>query len=123
MMTGLAHGLSLAGLHPILYFERADFLYNAMDAIVNHLSCASKISRGEFSPAVIIRVTVGNKNKPLFTGPTHTQNPAQAMRHLVDFPVLEARSEEDLRLHYETARFRQQHGVGSTMVFEMKDLM
>jgi pyruvate/2-oxoglutarate/acetoin dehydrogenase E1 component len=48
LMTGVAIGLSLSGLRPVVYFERCDFILNALDAIVNHLSAARHISRGEF---------------------------------------------------------------------------
>ena len=74
LMVGMAIGMSLNGHYPIVYFERFDFIMNAMDAIINHLDKIELISEGEFNPAIIIRCVVGNKNKPLYTGPTHTQD-------------------------------------------------
>jgi pyruvate/2-oxoglutarate/acetoin dehydrogenase E1 component len=89
LMGGMAIGLSLGGLKPVVYFERFDFILNAMDAIVNHLDKMGLMSQGQFNPKVIIRVLVGAKNMPLFTGPTHTQDFSDAFRHLVSFPVIQ----------------------------------
>lgn len=89
LMVGLATGLSLAGLKPVVFIERMDFILNALDAIVNHLAAAQHISCNHFKPAAILRVVVGNKKKPLYTGPTHTQNFTRALKQMIDFPVLE----------------------------------
>lgn len=121
LMAGAAMGMAMCGLKPLLHFERADFLFNAMDAIVNHLDKAALISRGEFSPCVIIRVVIGNKNKPLFTGPTHTQDPSEAMMRLVKFPVYKVRSADEVLVAYQVARDRQNKGKCSTLIFEEKD--
>lgn len=121
LMAGMAMGLAMSGLRPLLFVERADFLFNAMDAIVNHLDKAVSISRGEFNPCVIIRVVIGNRLKPLFTGPTHTQDPSEAMRKLVSFPVYKVRTPDEVLAAYEVARDRQARGECSTMIFEEKD--
>lgn len=129
LMMSLSIGLSISGRLPVVYFERADFAMNAMDAIVNHLNAMEKLSDGEFKPAVIIRATVGNRSKPLYTGPVHTANPANAFRHLVDFPVIELQHLGDLscsqvpgmvQQEYKAARERQLAGE-SSMIFEFKD--
>lgn len=121
LMVGMATGLSLTGRLPVVFFERADFLLNAADAIVNHLNAMSIISDNEFEPAVIIRVVIGNSKKPLFTGHTHTQDFSKAFRNMVDFPVVVLESAEDILPAYETARNNQLAGL-STMLFERKDL-
>jgi hypothetical protein len=74
LMVGLAIGMALRGLRPLVFIERCDFLLNAADAIVNHLDKIRLMSHGEFAPAVLLRVVVGNAAKPLFTGATHTQD-------------------------------------------------
>lgn len=74
LMVGLATGLALRGRKPVVFIERCDFLLNAMDAIVNHLVKIDLMSRGEFKPAIILRIVVGNSQKPLFTGETHIQD-------------------------------------------------
>jgi pyruvate/2-oxoglutarate/acetoin dehydrogenase E1 component len=122
LMTGIAVGQSLAGLLPLVYFERFDFALNAADCIVNHLAAARAISRGQFAPAVILRCVVGNRTKPLFTGRTHTQNFARAFRALVDFPVVELRDAAQIVGVYRAARDHQRRGE-SSMIVEFKDLL
>lgn len=123
LMFGVAHGLVLTGLRPLVFCERADFLACGLSAISNHLDCAKQISRGEFNPCVIIRVTVGNKTKPLFTGPTHTSNPAAAMRAMLRMPVYEVRTPDEVIAAYERAIMEQREGIGSSMVIDFKDLL
>ncbi len=79
LMIGLATGLSLRGRKPVVFVERCDFILNALDALVNHLVKIKHMSGGEFAPAAIIRVVVGTKDKPLFTGATHTQDFGDAL--------------------------------------------
>ncbi len=87
LMVGFAIGLSLKGLKPVVFIERMDFWWNASDAIVNHLDKINQISHGEFTPTMILRIVVGNRNKPLFTGKTHTQDYSPSLRAAVSFPV------------------------------------
>lgn len=122
LMTGVAIGLSLAAFKPLLYFERADFLLNAADAIVNHLAAMKDLSEGEFKPACIIRVTIGNKNKPLFTGPVHTQDFSAVMCRMLprNFPVVSF-PKQPIKAWYTWALERLACHE-STMIFEQKDL-
>ena len=121
LMVGLAIGLSLKGYKPLVFFERADFLLCAMDAIVNHADKISEMSRGQFNPAIIFRVVVGNRTKPLYTGVTHTRNYAEAMRHMVAFSVVELRNAVQVEVEYTCAIVRQQCEHQSTMLIEFKD--
>lgn len=123
LMTGIAVGLSITGLRTLLYFERSDFLLNAADAIVNHLALMGTLSEGEFKPACVIRVTIGNKLKPLFTGPVHTQNFSAAFRSMLPerFEVWKLRSAGTTDQIYARAYERLCMGQ-STMIFEEKDL-
>lgn len=121
LMTGAAIGMSLDGRVPVLWFERADFLFCALDAIVNHLNYIGELSNGQHRPGVIIRACIGNKNAPLFTGPTHTQNPYEAIKKLVSFNVHELLYNETIQTHYDLALKSARTGH-STMLFEHKDL-
>lgn len=120
LMTSAAIGMSLTGLKPLVFIERADFLWNAMDAIVNHLDACATISRGEYNPTMILRIVVGNKLNPLFTGHTHTQNNAEALKRAVRFPVWTVRTAEEVLAAYEMAA-KNLH-LHSTAIYEMKDL-
>jgi pyruvate/2-oxoglutarate/acetoin dehydrogenase E1 component len=123
LMTGIACGLSLNGFVPVLYFERADFLMNAADAIVNHIDKMKVISRGEFAPALIIRVTIGNRTKPLFTGETHTQDFAGAFAAMCPhMRIFRPTAPEEVMASYAEAAvslLKRQ----SSFIFELKDLM
>lgn len=116
-------GMALAGLRPVVYIERFDFLLNAMDAIVNHLDKFKTISYGEFSPTVIIRTVVGNSLKPLYTGATHTSNYAVPFARMVSFPVQEIMSEADIANWYSVAKLRLDKNLGPMLLVEFKDLM
>ena len=122
LMVGLAIGMSLAGLRPVVFIERFDFILNALDAIVNHLDKIGTMSRGQFTPAVILRVVVGNKNKPFFTGATHTQDFTEAVRQMVNFRVYRLGDSFSVQDLYGVA-YRNQLRGESTMLIEHKDLL
>lgn len=122
LLMGVATGLALAGLRPVAYIERMDFLLNALDCLVNHLDKAASLSRGEFTPAVIVRVTVGNHQKPLFTGAPHIQDFSAALRTMLRMPVVQLERESNIREIYETAYAQQCQGR-STVIVEYKDLI
>lgn len=119
LMVGMAIGLSLAGRKPVVYVERADFLWKAADQIVNHLDVMATLSRGQFRPAVILRVAVGKKTKPLFTGITHTRDCSAAFKAALNMEVINLRS--DVAQGYALAAERQARGE-STMLFEYLDI-
>jgi pyruvate/2-oxoglutarate/acetoin dehydrogenase E1 component len=121
LMTGLAIGAALRGRKPVVYFERADFVLNAMDAIVNHLDKIAGLSRGQFTPGVILRITVGNMQKPLFTGATHTQDVTYALRALVSFPVLTLHHADTIASTYALAAQATENGTPCAVI-EYKDL-
>ena len=121
LMIGLATGMALKGLKPVVFIERFDFILNALDAIVNHLDKIEAISRGEFKTNIILRIVVGNREKPLFTGETHTQDFTLALRMLVDFPVITLRDPRTIGLEYQIAL--SELDKHSTALIEHKDLM
>lgn len=120
LMLGAAIGFSLDGLIPLVWVERSDFLTCGMDAIVNHLNYIGRLSEGLHKPAAIIRVCVGNKGIPLFTGPTHCQDFTNAMKALVSFPVVSLWWSKNVLGEYVSALDRARTGV-STMLFEYRD--
>jgi pyruvate/2-oxoglutarate/acetoin dehydrogenase E1 component len=120
LMVSFAIGLSLKGLKPVVFIERFDFILNAMDAIVNHLDKIGELSHGEFNPTVILRIVVGNRDKPLFTGKTHTQDFSYGLRQFVKFPVVQLVQASDIKFQYEAAH--RHLGQHSTALVEYKDL-
>jgi pyruvate/2-oxoglutarate/acetoin dehydrogenase E1 component len=114
LMVALAIGMSLEDYLPIVYFERFDFILNALDAIVNHLEKIKDISHNEYDPQVIIRAVVGNKNAPLFTGATHTQDFTEALSKLTSIPVV--------KLPYDSQKIMEIYKTSkSCIIVEEKD--
>ena len=119
LIMGTAIGLSLAGFKPVVFLERFDFILNAMDSIVNHLDKIKEISTGEFSPLVMIRVVVGNKSKPLYTGLTHTGDYSIALKKMLkNIDVFTLQRKKDIRKYYSAVREWKK----STILVEYKDL-
>jgi pyruvate dehydrogenase E1 component alpha subunit len=88
LMVGLAMGMSLEGFRPVLFFERHEFVMNAMDALVNTLDVIKIISDGQFEMPVLVRAVAGSV-KPFYAGLTHTQNLTGVFRKAFSFPVYE----------------------------------
>lgn len=122
LLVGVATGLSLAGLKPVVFIERMDFILNAMDAIVNHLVRIRDLSDREFQPAAIIRCVVGNSKKPLYTGATHTQNYSAMFADLPNLNVFELDDAESVAPAYEMAHKMMTAGI-TTLLVEKKDLL
>jgi pyruvate/2-oxoglutarate/acetoin dehydrogenase E1 component len=121
LMVGAAIGMALKGLKPVVYFERFDFVLNAADAIVNHLDKIKTISDGEFNPTMILRIVVGNKQKPLFTGPTHVQDISEGLQAMVSFPVIPLMEPCFIKTAYQVAYgFLSRH---SAALIEYRDLI
>lgn len=123
LMMGMAQGMAMCGYKPLVLVERMDFVLCCLDALVNHLDKCAEISRGEFNPCCIIRIVVGNRNKPLFTGPTHVQDFTEALHLMLKMPVIKLLTAEDVMTGYREAKANQDAGVCSTCLVEMKDLL
>jgi len=117
LMAGLSIGLSLSGYKPVLYFERFDFILNSVDAIVNQLDKIKDLSNHQYRPKVIIRVIIGGKLKPFFTGVCHTQDFTEAMKKLVTFPILKPITSTEVIDAYKFANQCDE----SVMIIETKD--
>jgi len=118
LMLSMAIGLSMEGYKPVVFYERMDFIMNAMDALVNHLDKIAEISKGEFMPKVIIRCVIGGKADPFFTGLTHTRDYTEALRHLVKFYVVKLNSPDDIESVYKQAYETNK----SCIIIEEKDM-
>lgn len=117
LMVGLAAGMSLEGYKPVVFFERHDFLLNALDAIVNHVDKIGKLSHGQFSMPVMIRAVVGSK-KPLNPGLQHTQDFTETLEKLISFPVINLKNPAQIISEY--GRFKESNSP--VMFIERRDL-
>mgnify|MGYP006136618797 CR=1 FL=1 len=84
VQMGMSLGMALNGMFPVTCYPRFDFLLCAMNQLVNHADKIKYITRGQFSPRMIIRVLVGAK-KPLDGGEQHTQNYIREFKNIFKF--------------------------------------
>ena len=115
LMVGLAIGMSFEGFKPVVYFERHDFMLVAADAIGNHVDKIERISHGEFKVPVTFK-TVVDDGGLFYSGPTHSQNFTNVFRELVDFPVLDPQTPEEVLDMYRYAK----DSDGPVMIVERK---
>lgn len=115
LMVGLGIGMSFEGFRPIIYFERHDFMLVAADAIGNHVDKIERISHGEFKCPVILK-TVVDDGGLFYSGPTHSQDFTKTFREMVDFPVIDTTTPEEL---YDAYKFAISVD-GPTMIVEHK---
>jgi len=118
LMAGMAIGLSITGYKPIVYIERCDFIFNALDAIVNHLDKIEEMSKGEYAPKVVIRIVIGAKKNPLFTGITHTQDYTEVLQRIVSFPVIKVITPQEVIDTYDKVN----EWKSSYIILEERDL-
>lgn len=117
LMAGLAMGMSLEGFRPVLFFERHDFIFNASDALINHIGMVELLSDGQFVCPVIIRAVAGSV-KPFYAGPTHTSDLTETFQHMFPFPVCAPKtSSEVLGLYDAVIKYDR-----PILISELKDL-
>jgi len=117
LMMGLAIGISLEGYRPVVFFERHDFVLNALDGIVNHLDKIESMSNGQYKTPVIIRAIVGARS-PLNPGPQHTQDFTKAFKEMINFPIYEPKNAEEVLKTYKIVRDLNK----PSMIIEKKEL-
>jgi pyruvate/2-oxoglutarate/acetoin dehydrogenase E1 component len=117
LMVGMAIGMALEGLKPVIFFERHDFMLIALDALLNHADKIENMSKGQFKCPMIIRAPVGG-TQPLNPGPQHTQDFTRIFKQMFHFPVYCIKSIKDVEKYYKIAEKFQQ----PVMLIEYKDL-
>jgi pyruvate dehydrogenase E1 component beta subunit len=70
LMVGLSIGYALTGYRPVLCIERHDFLFHALDGLINHMDKMSTLGAGKVH--VLVRAIVGDKTH-LDVGVQHSQ--------------------------------------------------
>lgn len=118
LMVGIAIGMALEGYLPIVWFERHDFILNALDAIVNHLDKIEHLSHGDFNPKVIIRACVGG-TKPIYPEVQHIQDYTSALADLCrgSIDVFYCRKKEEAQSVWNSALINK----GSSIIIEWRD--
>jgi hypothetical protein len=117
LMAGISIGMCFEGFRPVVFFERHEFIFNALDAIINTADVLSTISDGEYSCPIIIKAVAGSI-RPFYAGLTHSRDFSDAIRNLVSFPVYTPQTGPEVLAAYELARA----ATGPVMVSELKSL-
>jgi len=81
-LTGIAIGAAINGKHPILVHARHDFMFLALDQMINNAAKWQYTYAGTSSVPIVIRAIIG---KGWGQGPTHSQNLQAVLAH---FPGL-----------------------------------
>lgn len=102
LMAGLAMGMSMEYFRPVLFFERQDFIYNALDALVNQADKVEVISEGQYRFPLIIRAVIGGV-APFYAGVTHTSDLTDPCRKMFTFPVVQPQTSGEVLGVYRAA--------------------
>jgi len=95
LMTGMACGMALDGMRPVVCFERHDFLLIGLDALVNHIDKMPWLSGSQYKLPVIVRAIVGSR-EPLNPGPQHTADYTASLALMLKHtPVVSPKTVED----------------------------
>lgn len=81
--TGIAIGASLMGMRPVVDFQYSDFLFCAMDQLVNNMAKMRYMSGGKLKVPVVVRAPVGATTR----GAQHAQCPVSYFFHIPGIKV------------------------------------
>ena len=84
-ITGIAIGAAIAGMRPVMVHPRMDFMYLAMDQIVNHAASWNYMFGGKVNVPVTIR---GIINRGGEQAAQHSQNLAAIFMHIPGLKVV-----------------------------------
>lgn len=84
-VTGAAIGASMAGMRPIVFHPRMDFMYLAMDQIINHAAHWHYMFGGQVNVPVTIRGIVNRGNEQ---AAQHSQSPFALYVHVPGIKVV-----------------------------------
>ena len=84
-IAGIVTGMSLAGLRPVNIHMRMDFMWLAMNQLINHISKMRYTFAGKIQCPVVLMGTIG---KSLGQGPQHSQSLIGTLSHIPGLHVL-----------------------------------
>lgn len=85
VFTGASIGAAMAGMHPIVFHPRMDFMYLALDQIVNHCASWNYMFNGRVNVPIVIR---GIVNRGGEQGAQHSQSPLSLYSHIPGLKVV-----------------------------------
>lgn len=84
-MTGAAIGAAMVGMHPLVFHPRMDFMYLAMDQIINHCAFWYYMFGGQVNVPVVIRSIINRRGEQ---GSQHSQSPYAMYAHVPGLKVV-----------------------------------
>lgn len=93
-VTGAAIGAAMAGMRPIVFHPRMDFMYYAMDQIINHCAHWHYMFGGQVNVPVTIRGIVNRGNEQ---AAQHSQSPLAMYAHVPGLKVVAPASAYDAK--------------------------
>ena len=107
MQMGITTGLAVRGKVPISIYPRWNFLFCAVNQLVNHLDALPDYSHGEYEPRVIIRTGIGSV-RPLNPQPQHIGDYTDVFTQLLsNVHVVRLEEPEDIFPAYQEAYTRE----------------
>jgi pyruvate/2-oxoglutarate/acetoin dehydrogenase E1 component len=91
-VTGIALGLAIQGLRPIMVHQRSDFSFTSAEQIINQISKTKYMSKDLYQVPIVIRMIVG---RGWGQGPTHSQAPHAIYSHVPGLRVVAPSSPSD----------------------------
>ena len=92
LIAGVAIGLAIEGLRPIVIFQRMDFMLIAADAIINHASLIPKISGGKVKLPIIFRTIKASLNDKFWVGYQHSKDFSHVFENWMEVRQLGSKS-------------------------------
>jgi len=84
MQMGITLGLALNGTVPISIFPRWNFLLLGANQLVNHIDKINIMSKGGYTPKIIIRVSIGSQ-RPIHPQHQHISDFTASFKGMCDF--------------------------------------
>ena len=93
-MTGACIGAAMAGMHPIVFHPRMDFMYLTLDQVINHCASWNYMFNGKVHVPVVIR---GIVNRGGEQGAQHSQSPLAMYANVPGLKVVCPATPEDAK--------------------------
>ena len=106
MQMGMSLGLALDGMVPISIYPRWNFLLCGVNQLVNHIDKVDEMSRGGFTPKIIIRTGIGSIN-PMHPQSQHIGYFTESIKLMCNtIDIIRLEEPEDIFPAYEKAYLR-----------------
>ena len=107
MQMGMSLGMGLKNMIPVSIFPRWNFLLLAINQLVNHIDKIDVMSKGGYSPKIIIRTGIGSEY-PLHPQYQHVGDFTEAIQKMcTTIEVIRLEEPEDIFPAYEKSLLRE----------------